>query len=127
MQAAEQREFALKAAIAFHQSSSMGASLFLILALALCPPAMQAAEQREFAQSSGNPVRKVVTMLQAMQKKTEAEGEKEEELYKKFMCYCKTGTVELANSIASANTKSPSLGADIKASEEQLGQTSRPR
>merc|ERR1719414_2004741 len=123
MQAAEQREFALKAAIAFHQSSNMGASLFLILALAMCPPAMQAAEQREFTQSSANPVRKVVTMLQAMQKKTEAEGEKEEELYKKFMCYCKTGTVELANSIASANTKSPSLGADIKASEEQLVQT----
>jgi cytochrome c5 len=47
--------------------------------------ACHAAEQT----ATVNPIRKVVNMLQAMQKKVEAEGEKEKELFDKFMCYCK--------------------------------------
>ena len=39
-------------------------------------------------QMEANPIRKVVTLLQDMQKELEAEGKKEEELYNKFMCYC---------------------------------------
>merc|ERR1719157_260769 len=42
-------------------------------------------------QTTANPIRKVVNMLQAMQKKVTAEGEKEQELFHKFMCYCKSG------------------------------------
>ena len=34
-----------------------------------------------------NPIRKVVTMLQNMQKKVTAEGEKETALFEKYMCY----------------------------------------
>merc|ERR1719343_1626641 len=70
-----------------------------------------------------NPVRRVVTLLQSMQAKVAAEGEKEEELYKKFSCYCKTGTSELSASISAAEVKGSSLGADVKAAEEQLVQT----
>merc|ERR1719343_124703 len=70
-----------------------------------------------------NPVRRVVTLLQSMQAKVAAEGEKEEELYKKFSCYCKTGTSELSASISAAEVKGPSLGSDVKAAEEQLVQT----
>ena len=33
-----------------------------------------------------NPIRKVVTMLQNMQKKVTAEGEKETALFEKYMC-----------------------------------------
>jgi chromosome segregation ATPase len=73
--------------------------------------------------TEANPVRKVVSLLQNMQKKVTAEGEKEEELYKKFMCYCKTGVGDLSGSIAAATTKSPQLESDIKSSEEQLAQT----
>merc|ERR1719236_112403 len=68
-------------------------------------------------QSSGlnaNPVRKVVTMLQMMVKKIEAEGVKEQELYDKFMCYCKTADATLGKSIGDANTKIPQLESDIK-------------
>merc|ERR1719169_87686 len=53
-------------------------------------------------------------MLQMMQKKVEAEGEKEEELFEKFMCYCKTGVATLAKSISDAETKIPQLESDIK-------------
>jgi len=70
-----------------------------------------------------NPIRKVVTLLQAMQKKVTAEGEKEKDLYDKFMCYCKTGGSDLSTSISSAETKVPAVGAEITASEEKLEQS----
>jgi len=67
--------------------------------------------------SNANPIRKVVTMLQSMQKKVEAEGQKEKELFDKFMCYCKNSGGDLSKSIADANTKIPIVGADIEAAE----------
>merc|ERR1719162_1566929 len=73
-------------------------------------------------ENNANPIRKVVTMLQAMQKKVSAEGKKEQELYDKFMCYCKNGAGDLSASIASSNTKVPQLGSDIEASTAQLAQ-----
>merc|ERR1719456_1304685 len=59
-----------------------------------------------------NPIRKVVTMLQDMQKEVEEEGEKEEDMFDKFMCYCSNGEGALDASIAAG-----------KASIEQLGNT----
>jgi len=64
--------------------------------------------------NTANPIRKVVNMLQAMQKKVTAEGEKEQALYDKFMCYCKNGGGDLSKSIGDANTKVPQLGSDIE-------------
>jgi hypothetical protein len=49
-----------------------------------------------------NPIRRVVTMLQNMQKKVAEEGKKEEELFDKFMCYCKNGKGALQASIETA-------------------------
>merc|ERR1719159_2125539 len=69
-----------------------------------------------------NPIRKVVTMLQAMEKKVTAEGEKEKELFDKFMCYCKNGDEALAKSISEAETKVPALTADIEEAEAQVKQ-----
>merc|ERR1719181_2269070 len=69
-------------------------------------------------QIAANPIRKVVTMLQMMMKKIEAEGKKETELFDKYMCYCKTSDEELSKSIEEAETKIPQLEADIKESEE---------
>jgi septal ring factor EnvC (AmiA/AmiB activator) len=95
----------------------MQALAFVLVAFtALVSPASAGAHQ-------ANPVRKVVTLLQSMQSKVTAEGEKEEELYKKFSCYCKTGAAELSASISAAEVKGPSLSSDLKASEESLAQT----
>merc|ERR1719281_338804 len=69
-----------------------------------------------------NPIRKVVTMLQMMAKKVEAEGVKEEELYEKFMCWCKNGGEALAKSIGDAETKIPQLESQIKAASEMKAQ-----
>merc|ERR1719272_2732036 len=57
-----------------------------------------------------------------MMKKVEAEGEKETELYDKFMCYCKTGAETLGKSIADADTKMPQLASDIKEAEAEKSQ-----
>merc|ERR1719443_2166007 len=56
-------------------------------------------------------------MLQNMEKKVKAEGEKEAALFEKYMCYCKNAGGDLSKSIADADTKIPQLGSDIKAAE----------
>jgi len=73
-------------------------------------------------QVSANPIRRVVTMLQAMQKKVESEGQKEVELFDKFMCYCQGGSGNLKKSIAAAEAKVPSVTADIEAGEAEVKQ-----
>jgi len=71
---------------------------------------------------AANPIRKVVNMLQAMEKKVQAEGAKEVELYDKFMCYCKGSGGTLGASIAAADTKVPQVSSDISEGEAQLAQ-----
>jgi len=73
-------------------------------------------------ESAANPIRKVVSMLQNMQKKVQAQGEKDQELFDKFMCYCKTGASALEKSIADAGDAIPELGANIEAGTSQLVQ-----
>jgi hypothetical protein len=79
--------------------------------------------------SSGNPIRRVVSMLQAMQKKTEQEGEEQEEMFNKFMCYCNTNTQKLTSSLADSKQKVSDLetaiesdSAEQKQVEEELKQ-----
>jgi len=66
-----------------------------------------------------NPIRKVVGMLQNIQRKVEAEADKEEQLFKKYMCYCSTAGGDLQKSIADSTTKVPQLQSDIEAAEAQ--------
>jgi len=58
-----------------------------------------------------------------MQKKVESEGEKENALFEKFMCYCKNGRGALAASIEAAKGKNSALIASIKETEASLVQT----
>jgi len=69
-----------------------------------------------------NPIRKVVTLLQAMQKKVEAEGEKEQALFEKFMCYCKNSGNDLAGSIKAAEAKAPEVTANLEEAEHHMNQ-----
>merc|ERR1719271_1150759 len=61
-------------------------------------------------------------MLQAMQKKVEAEGEAEAALYKKFQCYCSNGAGSLETAISAAEQKVPQLSSDIESSTSLLAQ-----
>jgi chromosome segregation ATPase len=69
-----------------------------------------------------NPIRKVVNLLQSMQKKVEQEGEQEKELYEKFMCYCSNGGTDLSASISAAEEKIPAVSSDIETAEAKLSQ-----
>merc|ERR1719420_2396316 len=81
----------------------------------------QAATLRSGSQAKqmANPIRRVVTMLQMMQNKVEAEGKKMEELFDKYMCYCDTAEATLTKSIQDAETKIPQLESDIKEAIEE--------
>merc|ERR1719262_2013018 len=58
-----------------------------------------------------------------MQKKVTAEGKKEEELFEKFMCYCKNGKGALQSSIEQAKGKTEQLTASIKETDAALKQS----
>jgi len=69
-----------------------------------------------------NPIRKVVTMLQDMQKTVESEGAKEKELFDKFMCYCNNGAGSISASIDAAKGQISSLTGQIETQSSQKSQ-----
>merc|ERR550532_722457 len=69
-----------------------------------------------------NPIRKVVTLLENMAKKLSQEAKKEEELYDKFACYCKTGTADLTTAITESTAKVPALQGAIEEAQSALAQ-----
>jgi len=97
--------------------------VFVSCALAACIGSPVAAlKQQQRDQSVVNPIRKVVTMLQKMQKKVEQEGVEEKKLYDKFMCYCNSGGKDLEASISAASGKVSDLPSQIDAAEARLVQ-----
>eukprot|EP00811_Abedinium_folium_P002690 NODE_1246_length_2548_cov_10.465097.p1 GENE.NODE_1246_length_2548_cov_10.465097~~NODE_1246_length_2548_cov_10.465097.p1 ORF type:complete len:709 (-),score=233.86 NODE_1246_length_2548_cov_10.465097:330-2456(-) len=100
--------------------------LALLWLVALSPAVVEAAShegtahQREDAIT--NPIRKVVNMLQLMQKKVTAEGEKEKQLFENFKCYCSTNGGNLDATVAEANSKIPQVEAAITEGESQKAQ-----
>eukprot|EP00930_Biecheleria_cincta_P005061 TRINITY_DN105989_c0_g1_i1.p1 TRINITY_DN105989_c0_g1~~TRINITY_DN105989_c0_g1_i1.p1 ORF type:complete len:748 (-),score=243.85 TRINITY_DN105989_c0_g1_i1:6-2093(-) len=69
-----------------------------------------------------NPIRKVVNLLEKMKEKTEHEGEEEEELFKKYMCYCKKNKPKLEASIKAAEDKLPGLRSKLEAAQNEKAQ-----
>merc|ERR1740129_727034 len=69
-----------------------------------------------------NPIRKVVTMLQSMQEKVAAEGEREKKLFEKFNCWCSNGEGALTKSIEAATSKVPQVQSNIEEGKAQLAQ-----
>jgi len=94
----------------------------VFLCLLAFPASLRAETQMSFEMARVNPIRKVVTMLQNMEKKVQAEGEKEQGLFDKYMCYCNNAGGDLSKSIGDANVRIPQLGADIKADEAAQAQ-----
>jgi len=86
-------------------------------------PAASASANRDASNEGVNPIRRVVGMLQMMEKKVQAEGEKEKQLFDKYMCYCQNGKGALAKSIADAETKTPQVIADIEKAVATKAQT----
>lgn len=79
------------------------------------------------AEARPNPIRRVVTLLQEMQKEITAEVEKEKEMYEKFQCYCKQNsgsldakTKEAAALIKKTKAEVESLTGQKKQLKEEL-------
>jgi len=95
----------------------------VLLLTVLATPALAASTAA--SERGSNPIRKVVTMLQDMQKTVEAEGKKEEDLFDKFMCYCSGGEGALDASIEAGKAQIEQLTATVKrgtAEKSQLEQ-----
>merc|ERR1719428_1722825 len=103
----------------------MKTAVFALLVASAASTASLMAKSEARVESAANPIRRVVTMLQMMQKKVEAEGEKEKELFDKFMCYCDKSKDELHDAIGTSEDKVPEQESVIKeatATEGQLKQ-----
>merc|ERR1719284_306513 len=72
-----------------------------------------------------NPIRKIVTLMQNMQKEIEAEGAKEKELFDKFMCYCSSNNGELEKAVADAKAMAEEMSAKLKSEEAEKVQTAQ--
>merc|ERR1719428_1725666 len=101
---------------------SNSAMLFLIFVIAAPLTITAKGKIEQDSSHNANPMRRVITMLQMMAKKVEAEGKAQQELYEKFMCYCKSSGEELGKSIGDAETKIPQLESDIKEAEAMKAQ-----
>merc|ERR1719181_1546040 len=71
---------------------------------------------------AANPIRKVVTLLQDMQKEVAAEGAKEKELFDKFMCFCTGNTAELQKGIDDNKAKIEELTGKLKSETAEKAQ-----
>jgi len=69
-----------------------------------------------------NPIRRVVALLQKMQAQVTEEGKKEDDLFAKFQCYCKTGSGDLSASISAAESKSAQDTTSLAEAEAQSTQ-----
>jgi len=72
--------------------------------------------------AGANPIRKVVTLMQNMQKEIEDTGKKEKELFDKFMCYCSNNNGALGKAIEDGKAKIEELTARSKAEEAEKSQ-----
>jgi len=72
-----------------------------------------------------NPMRRVITLLQDMQKEVEAEGEKEKKLYDNFMCFCKNSNKELSAGGSGAKGQIEKLSAQLEEEQAEKSQISQ--
>jgi hypothetical protein len=72
-----------------------------------------------------NPIRKVVTLMQNMQKEIETEGAKEKELFDKFMCYCSSGQGALQAAVDKSAAAIDEFSAKLKAETAEKSGTAQ--
>jgi len=64
--------------------------------------------------SEANPIRRVVTLLQNLQKEIEAEGEKEEKLMEKHQCFCSQNNDGMSQTVERAKAKIVQLTSQVQ-------------
>jgi len=74
-------------------------------------------------EATSNPIRRVVGLLQGLQKKVEAEGKEADSLFAKFQCYCDSNNKKLDKAIADAGEAVTRLESSIESSTAAKSQT----
>jgi len=74
------------------------------------------------AQTKENPMRKIISMLQDMQKELEREGEIEKEIFDKAICACEGGTDHLSKVIGDSATQIEELTAKVASGNAEKAQ-----
>eukprot|EP00403_Amphidinium_massartii_P016401 CAMPEP_0178419102 /NCGR_PEP_ID=MMETSP0689_2-20121128/25435_1 /TAXON_ID=160604 /ORGANISM="Amphidinium massartii, Strain CS-259" /LENGTH=665 /DNA_ID=CAMNT_0020040525 /DNA_START=69 /DNA_END=2066 /DNA_ORIENTATION=+ len=69
-----------------------------------------------------NPVRRVVNMLERMAAKVEEDAQREEKLYEKYMCYCKSSGANLEKLVAEGEERQPQLETSIEENKALIAQ-----
>jgi peptidoglycan hydrolase CwlO-like protein len=88
---------------------------FLRLFLVLSAGAVELSAQE-------NPIRRIVNLLQGMQKKIEEEGEAQDKMFEKFVCYCQINTEKLQKSTDDLTESIPQHEASVKSKVEMKAQ-----
>jgi hypothetical protein len=76
--------------------------------------AVHAATVRSTEQLNENPIRRIVNLLQMMAKEIETDGEKDEEMHEKYICYCETNLKKLVDGVAALGDEIPQIEASIE-------------
>jgi len=74
------------------------------------------------AETQVNPIRKIIIMLENMQKEIEAEGEKEKVLFDKFMCFCDNGAGDLLKAASDAEAQNKAATAQLEQDSSEKAQ-----
>jgi len=94
-------------------------SRMLALCVLLAAPSAALVNQNELAV---NPIRKIVNMLQDMQKELEHEAENEAELFEKAMCTCENGEKTLSGVIETSKAEMDRLTSKLEEDKATQGQ-----
>jgi chromosome segregation ATPase len=76
--------------------------------------AVQAATVRSTEKLNENPIRRIVNLLQMMAKEIEVDGEKDEEMHEKYICYCETNLKKLADGVTALQEQVPQIESSIE-------------
>jgi len=69
-----------------------------------------------------NPIRKIINLLEGMQKEIEAEGEKEKKLFDNFMCFCDNGASDLLKAASEAEAENKAATAQLEQDTSEKAQ-----
>merc|ERR1719482_1828167 len=69
-----------------------------------------------------NPIRKIVGLMENMQKEIEAQQAKDQELYDKFMCFCDNGAADLLKTANEAEAAGKAAAAQLEADTAEKAQ-----
>eukprot|EP00439_Symbiodinium_sp_Y106_P034320 s1890_g4.t1 len=79
------------------------------------PICAQAVAMRAEAKvAGGNPVRKIIDMLETMQNKVQAEGDEKSKIFDKYQCYCKSTFAKLTSQMDQVKTGLPQLRSRVR-------------